>query len=170
MQSCKLMLKSITRLLEASEFTSPDGTNAIKLQSLLTLVVENLHATMKMKHSAPSLLDYCWDFEKAMRESIKRITNWSIKYFTHQKSYYPIPQHAMDLSAIAKLNPIPVVPMDKTDLANRREWRVNMGSVLDNFLLGSKQQNFQLAHCPCQPMGYEPTTRSSQQQCARRSH
>ena len=116
------MLKSITRLLEASEFTSPDGTNAIKLLSLLTLVVENLHATMKMKHSAPSLLDYCWDFEKAMRESIKRITNWSIKYFTHQKSYYPIPQHAMDLSAITKLNPIPVVPMDKTNLANRREW------------------------------------------------
>ena len=82
MQSCKLMLKSIAHLLEASEFTSPDGTNMIKLQSLLTLVVENLHATMKMKHSAPSLLDYCWDFEKAMRESIKRVTNWSIKYFT----------------------------------------------------------------------------------------
>ena len=163
------MLKSITRLLKASEFTSPDATNAIKLQSLLILVVENLHTTMKMKHSAPSLLDYCRDFEKAMRESIKRITKWSVKYFTHQKSYYLIPQHTMDLSTIAKLNPILVVPMDKTNLAKRREWRVNMGSVLDNFLLGSKQQNFQLAHCPCQPMGYEPTTRSSQQQC-RRSH
>ena len=89
---------------------------------------------MKMKHSAPSLLDFYWDFEKAMRESIKQITNWSIKCFTHQKSYYPIPQHTMDLSAIAKLNPIPVVPMDKTNLANRREWQVNVGSVLDNFL------------------------------------
>jgi len=65
------MLKSITRLLKASEFMSPDATNAIKLQSLLTLVMENLQATMKMKHSAPSLLDYCRDFEKAMRESIK---------------------------------------------------------------------------------------------------
>ena len=24
-----------------------------------------------------------------------------------------------------------------------------MGSVFDSLLLGSKQQNFQLAHCPC---------------------
>ena len=30
----------------------------------------------------------------------------SVKYFTHQKSYYPVPELAMDLSTIAKLNPI----------------------------------------------------------------
>ena len=53
-QSCERMLKSITGLLKASEFMSPEATNAIKLQSLLTLVVENLHATTKMKHPAPS--------------------------------------------------------------------------------------------------------------------
>ena len=70
-----------------------------------------------------------------------RITNWSTEYFTHQKSHYPIPELAMDLSAIAKLNPIPVVPMDKT----------NMGGVFHSLLLGSKQQNFQLAHWACQP-------------------
>ena len=92
MQSSKLMLKSITCLLKASEFMSPDATNSIKLQSLLTLVVENLHVTMKMKHPAPSLLDYCRDFGKAMRESIKQITNWSTKCFNHRKSYYPIPE------------------------------------------------------------------------------
>ena len=34
-----------------------------------------------------------------------------------------------------------------------------MGSVFDSLLLGSKQPNFQLVHCPCQPMGYKPTTR-----------
>ena len=67
MQSCELMLKSITCLLKASEFMSPDATNAIKPQSLLTLVVENLSTTTKMKHPAPSLLDYCRDFGKAMR-------------------------------------------------------------------------------------------------------
>ena len=36
---------------------------------------------------------------------------------------------------------------------------MNMGSVFDSLLLGSKQPNFQLVHCPCQPMGYKPTTR-----------
>ena len=83
------MLKSITGLLKASEFMSPDATNAIKLQSLLTLVVENLHATTKMKHPAPSLLDYCRDLGNVSRESIKGIPNWSTKYFTHWNSYYP---------------------------------------------------------------------------------
>ena len=68
MQPCELMLKSITRVLKASEFMSPDATNAIQLQSLLNSVVANLHATTKMKHPAPSLLDHCGDFGKAMRE------------------------------------------------------------------------------------------------------
>ena len=64
MQSCEInMLKSITRLLKASEFMSPDAANTIKLQSLLTLVVENLHATKKMKHPALSLLDYYRDLK-----------------------------------------------------------------------------------------------------------
>ena len=36
---------------------------------------------------------------------------------------------------------------------------MNMGSVFDSLLLGSKQPNFQLVHRPCQPMGYKPTTR-----------
>lgn len=106
-------IESCNRLLKASEFVSPDATNAIKLQSLFTLTVENLHATTKMKHPAISLQDYFRDFGKAMSESIQGITNWSTKNFTHRKSYYPIPELAMDLSAIANLNPIPVVPMDK---------------------------------------------------------
>ena len=77
------------------------------------LAVENLDAAVKIKHPAIRLQDYFRDFGKALRESIKGITNWSTKYFTHRKSYYPIPELAMDLSAIANLNPIPVVPMDK---------------------------------------------------------
>ena len=36
---------------------------------------------------------------------------------------------------------------------------MNMGSVFDSLLLGSKQPNFQLVRCPCLPMGYKPTTR-----------
>ena len=51
--------------------------------------------------------------------------------------------------------------MNKTNLAKMEERAsiVNMGSVFESLLLGSKQPNFQLIHCPCQPMGYKPTTR-----------
>ena len=80
------MFKRIDRLLKVSKCMSPDATNAIKLQSLLSLVVENLHATTKMEHPAPRLLDYCRDFETAIRESIKQITHWFVKFFTHRKS------------------------------------------------------------------------------------
>ena len=125
------MLRRITRLLKASEFISPDATNAIRLQSLFTLVVENLHVTAKMKQPAPSLLDYCRDFGKAMRESITRISNWSVRFLaTHRKSYCPFPELAMDLFVIPKLNPIPVVPMDKTNLAKMREWASEQGQCV----------------------------------------
>ncbi|KAJ7351696.1 hypothetical protein OS493_035956 [Desmophyllum pertusum] len=42
---CELMLNSITQLLTALEVLNPDAADAINLQSLLTLVVESLHAT-----------------------------------------------------------------------------------------------------------------------------
>ena len=47
----------------------------------------------------------------------------------------------MDLFAIAKFNPIPVVPMDKKKPCKDE----GMGEWSE--LLGSKQR------CPCQPMG-----------------
>ena len=105
--------KSI-RIYESRGYTRDQATVSVDL--------ENIHVTTKMKHPAPSLLDYYRDFGKAVRESIKRITNWSVKFFPHRKSYCPVPELAMDLSVIAKLNPIPVVPLDKTNLSKMREW------------------------------------------------
>ena len=74
-KSCQLMLNRVTQLLTVLEVLSPEAREAINLKSLLTLVVESLHATTKIKHPTPSLLDYSRDFGKAMWESIKRITN-----------------------------------------------------------------------------------------------
>ena len=74
-KSCKLMLNSITQLLKASDVLNPEAKN------------------------------YCRDFGEGMWESVKRITNWSAKYFTHQRSYYPVPEVAMDLCNVPKLDP-----------------------------------------------------------------
>ena len=105
MLSCELVLKSVTRLLKASEFISPDATNAIKVQSLLTLVVENLHATTKMKHPAPSLLDYCRHLGNVTGESIKGIKKLVYQILHPLEIPLSLPELAMDLSAIAKFNP-----------------------------------------------------------------
>ena len=139
------MLRSITRLLTGAEFMSPDATNAIKLQSLLTLVEENIHVTMKMKHPAPSLLDYMyyWDFGKA--KLVCQILHPPEILLSHSRAcngsfcYCKIKSHSS--------------PWTRQTLQRWGNGRVNMGSVFDSLLLGSKQQNVQLAHCPCQPMG-----------------
>ncbi len=55
----------------------------IEHSSLLTNVVENLHATSHMRHETFSYLDYARDFGVIMKESLKRTCLWSAKYFTH---------------------------------------------------------------------------------------
>ena len=147
-QSCKLMLDSITQLLKASEVLNPEATDAINLQSLLTLVVKSLHATTKIKHPAPSLLDYCKDFGKAMRESVKRITNWSVKYFTHQQSYYPVPEVAMDLCNVPKLDPILVVSMDRADIVKMREWAREHGQCVRQLIVRQQTTKFSAGTLP----------------------
>ena len=125
MQSCELMLNSSSESIRIYEFRCYKGD-----QATVSVDFGCREPSRNHEDEAPST-----------KFARLRITNWSTKYFTHQKSHYPVPELAMDLSAIAKLNPIPVVPMDKT----------NMGGVFHSLLLGSKQQNVQLAHWACQP-------------------
>ena len=120
----------------------------INLQSLLTLVVESLYATTMIKHPAPSLLDYCRDFGKAMRESVKRITDQSAKYFTHQRSYYPVPEVAMDLSYVPKLDPIPVVSMDRADIVKMREWAREHGQCVRQLTVRQQTTKFSAGTLP----------------------
>ena len=39
--------------------------------------------------------------EQFARNLLKRTSRWAAKYYTHDKSYYPVPQSVMPLSAIA---------------------------------------------------------------------
>ena len=147
-KSCELMLNGITRLHTVSEFLNSDAVDAINHQSLLALVVENLHATTEIKHPAPSLLDYCRDFGRVIRESVKRSTNWSVKYFTHRRSYYPVPEVAMDLSSIPKLNPIPTVFMDRADIVKMRDWASEHGQCVRQLTVRQQTTKFSAGTLP----------------------
>ena len=165
-----LWLYSDLRLLKASEFTcmSPDPTNAIKLQSLLTCREpsrNNDDETPSTKFAR--LLPRFWNGNERYLLS-KLITNWSVKYFTHWKSYYPVPELAMDLSAIAKLNPISVLPVDKRNITKMREWASEHEQCVRQLTVRQQTTKFSAGTLPMsQPMGYKHTTRSSQQQCGR---
>ena len=83
-----------------------------------------------------------------MRESIKRITNWSAKYFTHQRSYYPVPAVVMDLCNIPKLNPIPVVFMDRADIVKMKEWAREHGQCVRQLTVRQQTTKFSAGTLP----------------------
>ena len=44
--------------------------------------------------------------------SLKRTTKWGAKYFTHEKSYYPVPNSSMELGDVNVMKTPPVVSTD----------------------------------------------------------
>ena len=85
----------------------------IDLRTLLTTLVENLHAVSHFKNETFTALQYAQDFGTISKESsLKRTTKWGAKYFTHEKSYYPVPKSSMELEDVNVMKPPPVVSID----------------------------------------------------------
>lgn len=63
--------------------------------TLLTTQVENLHAVSHFKNDTSIALQYAQDYGSISKESLKRTTKWGAKYFTHEKSYYPVPKSSL---------------------------------------------------------------------------
>ena len=97
--SC-VMLESRLRNLEEN---LQIGDYQMDVSTLLTTVVENLHAVSHFKHDTFSMLDYARDFGTVMKESIKRSCSSSFKYFTSSHSYYPVPDTNMNLDTLKSL-------------------------------------------------------------------
>ena len=68
-----------------------EGMHRLQLCSLLIAVVENIRAVSHFKHETITALQYSQDFGMITKESVKRVTKWAANYFTHEKSYYPVP-------------------------------------------------------------------------------
>ncbi len=105
--SLALLNEGIDRLSKNIKEINPDFVDNIALQSLLTTQVENLHAVLHFKHETFSFLQYAQDFGTTVKESLKRTTTWAAKYYTHDKSYYPVPESAMPLWATKVMTPLP---------------------------------------------------------------
>ena len=101
---------------------NPQFVDDLLLGTLLTTVVENLHAVSHLKHETFTVLTYAQDFGTVCKESLKCTTRWAEKYYTHDKSYYPVPQSAMPLSAIATMTPLPSVDITPGMEGQIKEW------------------------------------------------
>ena len=120
--SVSLLKKGIERLYKNVVDINPQFVDDLLLETLLTTVVENLHAVSHLKHETFTVLTYAQDFGAICKESLKRASRWAAKYYTHDKSYYPVPQSAMPLSAIATMTPLPSEDITPGMEGQIKEW------------------------------------------------
>ncbi|PFX22410.1 hypothetical protein AWC38_SpisGene13069, partial [Stylophora pistillata] len=110
--SLKHLEERMRRLHNSLASIKNDYLQDINMSKLLTTVVENLHSDSHFKHKTFTALQYSKDFGLINNESLKRVTKWAAKYFTHEKSYYPIPQTNMEFANVNFMRPLPSVEID----------------------------------------------------------
>ena len=101
-----LLEQGMRRMHDSITTINKDYIDDVQLCTLLTTVVENLHAVSHFKHEKFTALQYSQDFGTITKESLKRITKWGAEYFTHDKSYYPVPQTSMEFANINFMQPL----------------------------------------------------------------
>jgi hypothetical protein len=113
----------------------------VDLQSCLTLQVESLHSIHHLKNNdLPHMLEHARSFGNTLKESLKRLSVWSAHYFTTPSSYYPVPVNQIKFSDIPKLEPLPVLYMEKEKKDALREWALAFGKTV-------KQRNVRQETC-----------------------
>ena len=104
--SLNLLEQGMRRLDDSITTINKDFLDDVELCTLLTTVVENLHAVSHFKYETFTVLQYSQHFGTITKESLKRITKWGAQYFTHDKSYYPFPQTRMEFANINFMQPL----------------------------------------------------------------
>ena len=119
-KSVEMLEGGIAKLVDVIDTTNPEYS--VESPTLLTTAVENLHAVSHFKHVTFTVLQYARDFASIMKESLKRSTKWAAKYYTHPKSYYPVPETNMPLCDITGLKKMEQRAMAKDDEEVMRGW------------------------------------------------
>lgn len=127
-KSVQLVEKGLRNLNKSIAEINPSFK--IEPQVCLTMQVESHHAVSHFKHPTCTPLEYARDFGNAMHESLKRTSKWAAYYFTHRKSYYPIPENNIALKDIPKMAQLPANKMSECDQLLMREWAQEHGQAV----------------------------------------
>ena len=151
--SVSLLKKGIERLYKNVMDIHPQFVDDLLLETLLTTVVENLHAVSHLKHET-----FCkQQLGTICKKSLKRTSRWAAKYYTHDKSYYLVPQSAMPLSAIATMTPLSSEDITPGMEGQIKEWLESYRPVRQR--LGVRPQKIRLR--PCRQLSTPFTTPTS---------
>ena len=161
--SVSLLKKGSDRLYMDVMDVNPEFADDILLETLLTTQVENLHAVSHFKHETFTVLQYAQDFGTIVKESIKRTSRWAAKYYTHDRSYYPVPQSAVPLSSVATMTLLPSEGITPGMEEQIREWLESYRPVRQR-TVRSETTNDKAGALPpavyvVQPTGNEPDER-----------
>ena len=91
--SLELLEQGVARLQNNLKSINEDYLGGVDLRTLMTTIVQNLHAVSYFKNETFAALQYARDFGTIAKESLKRTTKWSAKYFTHDKLFFIQFQH-----------------------------------------------------------------------------
>ena len=80
--SLELLEQGMARLQNNLKSINENYLGDVDLRTLMTTIVENLHAVSHFKNETFTALQYARDFGTIAKESFKRTTKWSAKYFT----------------------------------------------------------------------------------------
>ena len=110
--SLELLEQGMTRLQNNLKSINEHYLGDVVLRTLLTTIVESLHEVSHFKNETFTALQYARDFDTIAKESLKRTTKWSAKYFTHDKSFYPVPPSSMELADVEVNKPLTAARID----------------------------------------------------------
>jgi hypothetical protein len=120
---------------------SPWNYTATNLLSCMTLDVENIHAVVHFKEPLYFVLQFSRNFGKALKEALKRTTNWSAVYYTNPKSWYPVPGRATRFIDIPDIKPLPVGHATADEIRFMRDWAQSYGAAVRQRTVRVKTRN-----------------------------
>ena len=102
--SVRLVEWGLNRLNEVTKQLNYHETN---LLSCMTLDIEHFHSMTHVKSDVMSMLQYCRSFGNCVKENVKRLSAWSAFYFTHPRSWYPLPEGSIQFQEMPTMKSLP---------------------------------------------------------------
>ena len=104
--SLELLEQGMARLQNNLKSINEDYLGDVEVCTLLTTILKTFKQSPTSKTTLSQLyMQYAREFGTIAKESLKRTTKWSAKYFTREKSFYPVPTSSVELADVEVMKP-----------------------------------------------------------------
>ena len=123
----RMTLEALKRIKREIETINSDYLSKADVKGLVTLLIELFNSKKKSIYEMPTVQEFYHQFSAAVEETLKRISNCGLSYFTSRDSYYDVPEGMFSFEEISKI-PCPVArKVSKEDVVKIRHWATTYG-------------------------------------------